>query len=112
MQNNVHFNFQPTEDYGAECGESSSNDAYLSNCSFPGARVMLSHIYPSEITNPGDVPPKLENFYDFDQAEFLDSINSTGLADTGFIYIPDNCGVGSTTTCKLHMVFHGCSGNR
>lgn len=68
----------------------------------PGA--ILSHIY-------GQLEAKAASLsatpIAFDQKEF--AAKDTGMDDTGYIYIPSSCQNAAANTCKLHIVFHGCS---
>ena len=42
----------------------------------------------------------------FDQREFASALS--GMADTGYVYIPASCANGSGAKCAVHVVFHGC----
>lgn len=50
-----------------------------------------------------------ERLFVFDQSEVTTSVDifNRFLSDKGFIFIPPQCANG-TTTCKLHIAFHGC----
>lgn len=66
--------------------------------------AILSHIY-------GQLGAKAASLsarpIAFDQREFAPK--DTGMDDTGYIYIPSSCQNAAANTCKLHIVFHGCS---
>ena len=42
----------------------------------------------------------------FDQTEFASPL--TGMAATGYLYIPSSCQNSTAKTCAVHVVFHGC----
>src|SRR5690349_5406251 len=81
-----------------------TNHDFVNNCNYDAAGLLLQHIYGRL-----DAPSTTLNgsLQKFDQREFQDSsvVGRVGLADTGYVYIPDAC---KTTTCRVHVVFHGC----
>ena len=89
---------------------------FVSNCAFDGAGAILKHIYGANLSDPVvTYPHSVTNTYGdwitFNQTEFTsESLNSIGLADEGYVYVPKSCQSNTTTKyCRLHIVFHGCS---
>ncbi len=79
---------------------------YINKCDVGGSlydqpNAILTRIY-------GPLQPKSNQLSSspmtFDQTEF----KGTGLADTGYVYIPSACRNGGATKCSVHVVFHGC----
>jgi poly(3-hydroxybutyrate) depolymerase len=79
---------------------------YIGHCrvrggSYDQPRAILEHIYgplkPAAATLSASIAP-------FDQREF--GAASTGLDDTGFVYVPRACA--AAAGCAVHVVFHGC----
>ena len=81
-----------------------TNSDFVNNCNYDAAGLLLQHIY-GRLDAPGTTLNG--SIQKFDQREFQDSsvVGRVGLADTGYVYIPDAC---KTTTCRVHVVFHGC----
>jgi len=93
-----------TNDYKKPC--LGVNDEHINDCDYDAARHLLEHIYgylspPSSNGLSGSVLA-------FDQSAFVANGNpqSIGLADTGYVYVPQTCS--ATTRCRVHVVFHGC----
>lgn len=42
----------------------------------------------------------------FDQSEFASALS--GMATTGYVYVPAACRTGGAGKCAVHVVFHGC----
>jgi poly(3-hydroxybutyrate) depolymerase len=93
---------------------SSGNDCpanaapYISHCSVGGtgydqAGALLAHIY-------GALQPRVAapagQLVSFDQRAY--AAESTGMADTGFLYVPPACATGGVR-CKVHVALHGCA---
>ena len=94
-----------TDDYGNGCTTKAA--PYISNCNFDLAGAMLQHLYgPLNARNNAALPTG--NFIEFNQSEF---ISNHGMAATGWAYVPQACQAGGSTTCKLHVVLHGCKQN-
>ncbi len=93
-----------TNDYGGPCLD--VNVKYINNCDYDAAGQLLQHIYGG--LNPPSGSGLSGSIQAFDQREFVAGGNpkSIGLADTGYIYVPNACS--STTPCRVHVVFHGC----
>lgn len=92
-----------TDDYGKPCDF--KGGAYINDCDFDAAGALLQHIHGAlepPVEAPGD------NLKTFDQAAFS---GTSSLGDEGYIYVPTNC-ESETTTCRLHVAFHGCGQNK
>jgi poly(3-hydroxybutyrate) depolymerase len=94
----------PTADAkAAPCGATES--PFLGNCSLDGARALLAHAY-------GELAPERATrdagLVQFDQRPYAAGAGSVGLAETGWLYVPEACAAGAPSACRLHVVFHGC----
>lgn len=81
-----------------------SESPYINHCDdFDAPGRLLSFLF-------GKLEPKAEtvseNLVAFAQNEFVGGdMESAGLADTGYVYIPAAC---KGENCKIHVAFHGC----
>ncbi|WP_373989819.1 hypothetical protein [Duganella sp. BuS-21] len=97
----------PTDSYGNSC--QSLRSPYINYCNYGAAGELLSWIYgPLDARNTGALRGR---FIAFDQSEFISLPGWHGLADFGYLYIPQACGVNAGAGCRLHVVFHGCQQN-
>jgi len=96
----------PTVNYGTPCGIEGDPHG-IEKCNYDGAGICLSHIYQKiPLIPPGTAMD--DNLIEFDQTLYFGSI-FPGLADIGWIYIPQPCQLHSNPKpCKLHIFFHGC----
>lgn len=82
-----------------------ADSPFLGNCSLDGARALLTHAY-------GELEPSRAardaGLVKFDQRPYAAAAASTGLAETGWMYVPEACAQGASNACRLHVVFHGC----
>jgi hypothetical protein len=92
-----------TDDYGKPCGF--KGGAYINDCDFDAAGALLQHIY-GPLKAPVEAPGG--NLKTFNQAAFS---GTPSLGDVGYVYVPTDC-KSKTTTCRLHVAFHGCSQNK
>jgi poly(3-hydroxybutyrate) depolymerase len=78
---------------------------FLGNCGLDGARALLAHVY-------GELAPgraaRDAGLVQFDQRPYANEAGSAGLADSGWMYVPEACAAGAANACRLHVVFHGC----
>ncbi|MFD1560429.1 PHB depolymerase family esterase [Paraburkholderia silviterrae] len=90
--------------FGNVCSDNAP--PYINHCAigkkkYDQAGALLKQIYgtlnPPAHSLSGRILP-------FDQREFATS--ATGMADTGFVYVPKSCDQGAA--CKVHVAFHGC----
>jgi hypothetical protein len=97
----------PTDSYGNSCR--SLRSPYINNCNYDAAGELLSWIYgPLDVRNTGVLRGR---FIAFDQSEFIALPGWHGMADFGYLYIPQACGISTGAGCRLHVVFHGCQQN-
>jgi len=94
----------PTADAtAAPCGVSET--PFLGNCGLDGARALLAHAY-------GELAPgraaREAGLVQFDQRPYANEAGSAGLAESGWMYVPETCAAGAANACRLHVVFHGC----
>ena len=82
-----------------------SEEPFISNCEFDGARAVLAHLY-GELAEGR--PPRATGLVEFDQRPYASATGSAGLADRGWLFVPAGCGAGEPADCRLHVVFHGC----
>lgn len=81
---------------------------YIGSCGYDGARKMLEQLYGPFGARQGQLEPgKLERF---SQHEYAQAAGATGLAEQGWLYVPDACRSGGAAAqrCRLHVAFHGC----
>ena len=94
-----------TDDNGSAC--SAKGAPYINVCNFDLAGAMLQHLYgPLNARSNATLPAG--NFVEFKQSQF---ITNHGMATNGWAYIPQACQAGSSATCRLHVVLHGCKQN-
>ena len=94
----------PTADAtAAPCGVPES--PFLGNCGLDGARALLAHAYGE--LEPGRAAREA-GIMKFDQRPYAAAAGSEGLAETGWMYVPEACAAGAKDACRLHVVFHGC----
>ncbi|MEO8153513.1 MAG: PHB depolymerase family esterase [Rhizobacter sp.] len=83
----------------APCNSSAS--PYVANCSYDGAKAALTKFYGT--LNARNDAPAAANYIQFNQSEFT---GNTGMASTGWVYVPANCAIGAV--CRVHVALHGC----
>lgn len=98
----------PTLDEGNDCGVSAP--PFIGNCGYDTAGRFFMHAF-GEPKKP--VPQQAAgSLYRFDQRQSAlepDAFSRSGLADSGFIYVPPQCN--DNKNCRLHISFHGCKQN-
>jgi len=82
-----------------------ADSPFLGSCGLDGARTLLAHSY-GELA-PGR-PAREAGLVTFDQRSYAAESGSAGLAETGWMYVPEDCAAGAANACRLHVVFHGC----
>jgi len=94
-----------TGDQGEACAI--TGKPYVVDCDYDQAGEVLKRIY-------GDLSPRAAapggTFVEFDQKPFLEGIDNHGMEDRGVAYVPAACA--ESTTCRVHVAFHGCQQNR
>ncbi|KAL4978868.1 Alpha/Beta hydrolase protein [Aspergillus desertorum] len=91
-----------------DCGASKS--PFISNCGYDGAGEVLGWLYGRDSLKPKNKGRLKGIVLDFDQIEkFGAGANDSGMGEKGYLYVPDDCRNGSSSTpCKLHVALHGC----
>mgnify|MGYP006159085413 CR=1 FL=1 len=90
----------PTANKGAGCELSEA--PYLGACGYDAAGALLKHLYPELKTKADKTTGQLFSL----QQQDLAGNTASSLGETGFLYVPQSCGKGSS--CTLHISFHGC----
>lgn len=90
-----------TDRSGTDCGTTSK--PYVLACGYDQAGAALSAIY-DKLNPRAEVP--VGTLRAFDQTPFTKDLANAGLADTGFVYVPDTCT--AAAHCRVEIVFHGC----
>jgi hypothetical protein len=94
-----------TETAGGSC--ELSETPYVVDCNYDQAGALLEHIYgalqPSSTALQG-------RYVEFNQRAYRPPSGSDGLAQSGVVYVPQNCA--RTGGCRVHIAFHGCAQNR
>jgi poly(3-hydroxybutyrate) depolymerase len=93
----------PTLAAGSACDVTEA--PHLGACDYDAAGVLLAALYGNlDAPQSGTVAGRLERF---DQRPFREVSGSAGLADTGFVFVPDDC-ADQASHCRLHVALHGC----
>jgi len=92
---------------GSACDNTTSEyhttSPYVGNCNYDGAGMALKQIFGT--LNPAATMLSGQ-MHSFSQATFLANPTTSGLAETGYYYVPASCASGAA--CKVHISFHGC----
>lgn len=94
-----------TEDHGGACARSAA--PFVVDCDYDQAGAVLAHIYG---TLNGRAAEATGTYIEFDQEPFTKDLRDHGLAASGIVYVPATCA--SSTVCRVHIAFHGCSQTR
>lgn len=92
-----------TDDAGNPSCEATETP-FINDCDYDTAGALLTHIYGDSLQAPEQW--NIEALLSFDQREFISDFESSSLAETGYVYVPESCRAGAT--CRLHMALHGC----
>ena len=92
----------PTETYGNNCPV--KDDPYISDCNYDAAGTLLEWIYGN--LHAKAAGPLRGKLLEFDQGDFIANPNAHGMADTGWVFVPENCS--AQAPCRLHVALHGC----
>jgi hypothetical protein len=95
----------PTADPEAPNSCWGTDSPFIGNCGFDGARELLSHLY-GQLAASGS--PNAAELTEFDQRPYARASGSEGLAERGWLFVPQDCESGAGQSCRLHVVFHGC----
>lgn len=78
---------------------------FLIDCALDAAGELLAWLYPGSTAS---APVTNGRLLEFDQQRYQAGLDYTGLAATGYVYVPDAC-TAAGAPCRVHVVFHGCS---
>jgi hypothetical protein len=69
--------------------------------------MALQHLFNgSLVTPPRNAGPDPSRLFTFNQSLYANGTVFSGLADTGYVYVPATCS--AVDPCRLHVAFHGC----
>ena len=91
----------PTRGEGVACDQAAP--PWLNDCDFDAAGELLRHLYDGLHEPAG--PPRGE-LREFDQRRYTAGRSGSSLAETGWIYVPQECA--GRRPCRIHVAFHGC----
>lgn len=92
-----------TQLHGTEC--SLTGGAFINDCDYDGAGLLLQHIYGKLSAPAADAPTG--EILAFDQTAYTQGDSRRlGLAREGYLYLPASCAGGEP--CRVHIAFHGC----
>ncbi|PWC31495.1 plasmid partitioning protein [Azospirillum sp. TSO35-2] len=97
-----------TDGYGAACNfipQEGEKSEYINNCQYDQAGAIVQFFY-ADAKKP-NAPTAARSPVLFDQRPFVGDTSRTGMAKTGYIYVPEAC-EGGRQTCRIHVAFHGC----
>ncbi len=90
----------PTVAAGGDCASSAS--PYIGHCGFDAAGEIFRRVVGGADAPAAQATGTLVRF---DQRPFAADGADPSLGDTGFVYVPPQCGA---QPCGLHIAFHGC----
>ena len=90
----------PTQTYGNNCPV--KDDPYISDCNYDAAGTLLQWIYGN--LNAKATTPLHGKLIEFDQGDFIANPNAHGMADTGWVFVPENCS--AQAPYRLHVALH------
>ncbi|AWB07634.1 plasmid partitioning protein (plasmid) [Azospirillum humicireducens] len=97
-----------TDGYGAACDfipKEGEKSEYINNCQYDQAGAIVRFFYAdARIPN---APAAARQPQLFNQAPFVGDPSRSGMAKTGYVYVPEVC-EGGQQTCRIHVAFHGC----
>ncbi len=95
----------PTEDFAGGNACSRGERPYVSDCDYDAAGKVLESVHgPLKSRNNGAPAGTL---VEFDQARFFPAGVDTGMAASGYVYVPKTCS-DKVLPCTLHVALHGC----
>ncbi|MCU0838940.1 MAG: PHB depolymerase family esterase [Rhodospirillales bacterium] len=93
-----------TADFGNACDV--STPPYLADCDYAAAASLLAHIY-GDLAPPAPAAAIEGRLHRFDQRPFVEGRRDSGLADVGYVFVPEDCEAPGAR-CRLHVALHGC----
>ncbi|WP_372399684.1 PHB depolymerase family esterase [Azospirillum sp. HJ39] len=97
-----------TDGYGAACDfipKKNEASDYLNDCRYDQAGAIVRFVYADARTP--NAPEAARRPQLFDQRPFIGDPSRTGMAKTGYVYVPEAC-EGGRQICRIHVAFHGC----
>ncbi|PGH56082.1 plasmid partitioning protein [Azospirillum palustre] len=97
-----------TDGYGAACDfipKEGEKSEYINNCQYDQAGAIVRFFYADAKTPNASAAARQPQL--FNQAPFVGDTSRSGMAKTGYIYVPEAC-EGGAQTCRIHVAFHGC----
>lgn len=97
-----------TDGYGAACDfipKEGEKSEYINNCQYDQAGAIVRFFYAD--ARPPNAPAAARQPQLFNQAPFVGDTSRSGMAKTGYVYVPEAC-EGGMQTCRIHVAFHGC----
>jgi hypothetical protein len=91
----------PTLAGGGACGTAES--PWILSCKYDAAGEMLRYLYDGRAGPAGEIRGELR---EFDQSKYVARDSLASMADTGFLFVPEDCAAGKP--CRIHVAFHGC----
>ena len=95
----------PTDTFTKGNACSKSEPPYVSDCRYDGAGRILGFLYGA-LKPRNDTAPR-GALVEFDQTRFFPLEAETGMAPTGYVYVPASC-TQKDARCALHVALHGC----
>lgn len=89
-----------TRSFGNSCD--TTKPPFINNCDFDLAGATLQKLL-GPLAPPSEPQGRL---IAFDQRSFADPERTSGLADTGYLYVPRDCE--GSSGCRVHVALHGC----
>ncbi len=89
-----------TRSFGNSCD--TTKPPFINNCDFDLAGATLQELL-GPLAPPSEPQGRL---IAFDQQTFSDPERMSGLADTGYLYVPRDCE--DSSGCRIHVALHGC----
>ncbi|MFO1128549.1 MAG: plasmid partitioning protein [Rhodospirillales bacterium] len=94
-----------TDGWGAAC--ESTQSPFINNCRFDLAGAILKEMY-GDLAAPDAGAEAAGEIIAFDQTPFVERGRTSGLALTGYLFVPVGCR-SAEARCRLHVAFHGCA---
>ncbi|KAL4740600.1 Alpha/Beta hydrolase protein [Aspergillus similis] len=91
-----------------ECGV--SKPPFISDCGYDGAGEVLRWLYGRDSLTSKNAGQLKGTIVEYEQTgEFGAGARGGAMGEKGYLYVPDNCRDGSSSTvCRLHVALHGC----
>jgi poly(3-hydroxybutyrate) depolymerase len=80
-----------------------TREPFINDCDYDAAGALLKTLYGT-LKQP--LTWNQTSLLAFDQSEFIDDPEVHGMAQVGYLYVPQNCA--GQQRCRLHVALHGC----